>query len=329
MDNFVLLDQINHITTHDTSCIHDGYLYLYFYGVLVVYDLRTNKKKYDHMYNDTFNISYTTICAFNDLIYIAIGTNNCTILIYNSDGFVKLYEQSSHYSVRCMVVHNNVLYLGTNQGTVIRMDKDYNQVIKCTTTNTIDKIIFYEEQLIAQAAWSVIVLKPPYTQEYESRVNLFRVHGYKNDLMIFGGLLYVFAIDAWYFNIIDIHKDINKQMHIDRYQSSFIRDDVLYIYTDHKLRGRIYCITKSEPYTLKRIKGNHTSNGRCTIMQWNDKIYSVYNNQVNIYGEYWPRHFNQLPDVQKSKIANWKRVSKNSNIQKDLSLLFTRELLKN
>lgn len=89
-------------------------------------------------------------------------------------------------------------------------------------------------------------------------------------------------------------------------------DDVIRIWKDDNcvkiLRGHIDWILPIIVHNGYIYSGGHDS----TIIKW---------------GEYYPHQYQHLPDFQKEKIKNWRKVKTVIGVQKDIHFLFERELL--
>lgn len=124
------------------------------------------------------------------------------------------------------------------------------------------------------------------------------------------------------------------------------------IIRSHDLKSQIGILKGHTKYIIHVLTHNdllYSISNDQTIRIWNkqneciriiniDKLYSygyiIYNNNniyyrtsdnISVIGEYFPNHYDNLPEHQKQKIQNWHQLK--SPIHKDIKLIFERELL--
>ena len=329
MEEFILIETIGEYKNKclSVSCIHKDHLYINIDDRINIYNLITNKLIYteEHLKEEECPNLYviTSMCIFNDMVYISSGCDWGMTTIYNSNGYTGININHDSY-VNCTTASEDKMYIGLANGQLYRCDFEYNieKFNICINRHLygIETIIFHNDIIIISISDAIIV----YNHIYGFIKKILDSKRYKK-LIIHNNLLYVFQDDEFDFDIINLNDYTSKNIHIGYgHISAFIYNDKLYVIAYFGCYQTLFHIDGEKIYKMQLIESKYS-----LITIWQNKIYFVCNNGIDIYSEYFPRHFNSLPISQKSKILNFQSISKRANIHKDISLLFIRELLKN
>jgi|SRR5690242_1198371 len=334
MSDFVLLESIEDYFSRvvEHSLVHQDHLFTYDINCIKIYNLKTNKRIYYEINGVCHNVYYINgICAIGDFVYVASAFDESVVTVYSKDGYTgnKLPGNVFEYVI-CSATDGESLYVGHSNGSIIPFNINnglYSGPFNVSRMefDVVNSMICYKEFIIISTCDCIQLRNKQFDLINEMKVDYI----YNTKMSIIGNLLYIFHVDSCEFVVKNLDSFISgtrreyKKIKLPAaYEGHIIYNNLIYILLGNGIIVRI------DGNQIKQEMKTHNYEWRVRINVWNDRIYILHKHGIDIYGEYFPRHSKSLPKSQKFKIKNFHFVSPVANIHKDISLLFTRALLK-
>lgn len=332
MENYVKLKTIDtHTKTFDThSCIYEDHLYHCVARKILIYNLIIDELIYTEtkFENDPEFKVIEAIFVLDDTIYLSLFRwnlgHNQVIAYRSKHGKYITLDHPRNIMCYSIPTDEKTLYFGyTNgyaHGRIGKFDgSEFTEMFVVPNTRIRD--VHYYKNMIIVIAYNIIKI----FNIHGDIISLFETEFHYASIILRNGLLYGFQLGMSEFIIINLNQHTSKNISMEyRCRSVFVSNNKLYIIGYNDTYQMIFRIDEEDIFKIRNIETTRNK----SILTCQDKVYFINNTGIDVYGEYFHRHYFSLPTSQKSKIKKWKSISPIANIHKDISLLFTRELLK-
>lgn len=309
----------------------NNYLYLSAKGEKF-YTFTDNKKinvyEGDKITNQiTTNGSIVLDFYYNNKHYVA--SRRCEIyeLI---DNRLLIFKAKFNVYISSAIIYNGFIWISNMDGSLTIIDKDFNKIKElrpideCTpktdsyvNTNIPSMIVFNDLIYVVVNKSNLIV----YDKQFNCVNKLIQFESSIYCVVVYDNLLYTGeygqGIKTWDSKCLLVNQLTLGTSIFDMK----VHNDLLYasspksVYILNSKQQIIYCFKDTNTYEKMFV--------------YKDALYCVnrIDFSLDVFSEYYPHHYINLPKEQKDKIKNWRKIFKPAQIHKDISLLFQRELL--